>query len=88
MTAEDVVRLVALVRLAASVQRVNAAHGVVTTPAGGYHETITHFYMQVICEYVAVTGNESEIDWAARVNRLLARYGARDLPLRPTAKTC
>jgi hypothetical protein len=37
----------------AGIQAVNAAHGVVTTPAGGYHETITRFYMRVICDYVA-----------------------------------
>jgi hypothetical protein len=35
------------------IQAVNAAHRVVTTPTGGYHETITHFYMRVICDYVA-----------------------------------
>ena len=33
--------------------RLNQAHGVVTTPTRGYHETITRFYMQVICGYVA-----------------------------------
>jgi hypothetical protein len=42
--------------------------------------------MRVICEYVAESGDESETDWAARVNRLLARYGARDLPLRHYSK--
>jgi len=71
----------ALAVVRAGIQRVNAAHGGVTTPTGGYHETITRFYMRVICEYVAESGDESETDWAARVNRLLARYGARDLLL-------
>ena len=31
-------------------------------------------------------GRETGSDWAARVNRLLARYGARDLPLRHYTK--
>jgi hypothetical protein len=76
----------ALAVVRAGIQRVNDAHGVATTPTGGYHETITRFYMRVICEYVAESGDESETDWAARVNRLLARYGARDLPLRHYSK--
>ncbi len=66
--------------------RLNQAHGVVTTPARGYHETITRFYMQVICGYVASEENGVESDWAERVNRLLRRYGARDLPLRHYSK--
>jgi hypothetical protein len=62
-----------------------------TTPTGGYHETITRFYMMVICmmvicHYVAEEAEEAGTDWAARANRLLARYGARDLPLRHYTK--
>ena len=79
----------ALAVVRAGIQRVNAAHGGVTTPTGGYHETITRFYMMVICGYVAeegIGGRETGADWALRVNRLLARYGARDLPLRHYTK--
>jgi hypothetical protein len=36
----------ALVAMRDGIQRNNAAHGVVTTPTGGYHETITRFYMR------------------------------------------
>ena len=68
------------------IRRINAAHGVATTPTGGYHETITRFYMGVICGYVAEEEPGTENDWAARVHRLLARYGARDLPLRHYTK--
>ena len=64
------------------IQRVNATHGVPTTPAGGYHETITGLYMRLICRYVASEETEAGGDWAVRVNRLLRRYGAKDLPLR------
>jgi hypothetical protein len=72
----------ALVAMREGIRKVNAAHGVATTPAGGYHETITRFYMLVISGYVAAEEGEVGTDWAVRANRLLARYGARDLPLR------
>lgn len=72
----------ALVAVREGIQRVNAAHGVATTPTGGYHETITRFYLRVICDYVAREEGGDGTDWATRVNRLLSRYGARDLPLR------
>lgn len=76
----------ALVAVREGIQKVNAAHGVVTTPTGGYHETITRFYMRVICGYVAEEEGDPQGDWADRVNRLLARYGARELPLRHYTK--
>jgi hypothetical protein len=76
----------ALVVVREGIRKVNAAHGVTTTPTGGYHETITRFYMTVIRRYVAEEAGETGSDWAARVNRLLARYGARDLPLRHYTK--
>jgi hypothetical protein len=81
----------ALVVVREGIRRVNAAHGVATTPTGGYHETITRFYIRVICGFVEEESDtEGEPgtgdDWAARVNRLLARYGARDLPLRHYTK--
>jgi hypothetical protein len=81
----------ALLVVREGIRRVNAAHGVATTPTGGYHETITRFYMRVICGFVEEESRTEEEpgtghDWAARVNRLLARYGARDLPLRHYTK--
>ena len=75
-----------LVVVREGIRKVNAAHGVATTPAGGYHETITRFYLLVVCGYVAEEEREAGTDWAARANRLLARYGARDLPLRHYTK--
>jgi hypothetical protein len=73
----------ALAAVRNGIQAVNATHQVVTTPTGGYHETITRFYMRVICDYVAKEEDGELVgDWAARVDRLLTRYGARDLPLR------
>jgi hypothetical protein len=64
------------------IHALNEAHGVVTTPAGGYHETITRVYMRVISAYIANEEGDVPGDWSVRVNRLLARHGARDLPLR------
>ena len=64
----------------AGILRLNAAHGVPTTPTRGYHETITRFYMHVVGHFVKQHGREG--DWAERVNRLLTRYGHRELPLR------
>jgi hypothetical protein len=60
--------------------RLNAAHGVPNTPTRGYHETITRFYMRVVRHFAEQ--EESEGDWAERANRLLTRYGHRELPLR------
>ena len=76
----------ALVAVREGIRRINAEHGVATTPTGGYHETITRFYMRVICDYVAREEEKNGGDWAGRVNRLLARYGAKDLPLRHYTK--
>jgi hypothetical protein len=66
--------------------RLNAAHGVPTTPTRGYHETITRFYMRVLCDYVAYEEARPLGDWKERLSRLLARYGDRELPLRHYSK--
>lgn len=73
---------VALAKVREGILRLNAAHGVPTTPTRGYHETITRFYLRVICDYVAMEEEGPEEDWSVRVARLLARYGDRELPLR------
>lgn len=76
----------ALAAVRDGIRRLNAAHGVPTTPTRGYHETLTRFYMRVICDYVATEEEEPTDDWSVRVARLLARYGDRDLPLRHYTK--
>ena len=38
--------------LRAGIQRLNAAHSVATTPTGGYHETLTRFYVWALKQYV------------------------------------
>ena len=69
----------ALERVRAGILRLNAAHGVVTTPTRGYHETVTRFYMHVVSRHVA--HERFAGDWAERANRFVARYGSRELPL-------
>lgn len=62
------------------IQRLNAAHGVVSTPTHGYHETITRAYMRLIVRFVReASPGES---WASRAERLMARHGERDHLLR------
>lgn len=72
----------ALVAVRDGILRLNAVHGVPTTPSRGYHETITRFYLRVLCDYVAREEPRPPGEWAVRVRRLLARYGDRELPLR------
>ena len=76
----------ALVALREGILRLNAAHGVPTTPTRGYHETITRFYLRVLCDYVASEEERPMGSWPERVARLLSRYGDRELPLRHYTK--
>jgi hypothetical protein len=77
-THHDAAEALDLVR--AGILRLNAAHGVLTTPTRGYHETITRFYMHVVRHFVEQ--EKSGGDGAERANRLVTRYGHRGLPLR------
>jgi hypothetical protein len=70
----------ALDRVRAGILRLNASHGVPTTPTRGYHETLTRFYMWMVGRFVREEGTTG--DWAVRANRLVERHGERDLPLR------
>jgi hypothetical protein len=76
----------ALVTVREGINRLNAVHGVPTTPTRGYHETITRFYMRVLCHYVVQEEWPRGVGWGERVQRLLARYGDRELPLRYYSK--
>lgn len=76
----------ALVAVRDGILRLNAVHGVPTTPERGYHETITRFYMRVLCHYVAHEERRPDAEWSERVRQLLARYGDRELPLRHYSK--
>jgi hypothetical protein len=43
----------ALVRLRTAITRLNEANGVVNSATGGYHETITRAYVQVLADFAA-----------------------------------
>ncbi len=45
----------------AGILRLNAAHGVPTTPTRGYHETITRFYMRVVRHFVEQEAGEGRL---------------------------
>ncbi len=69
----------ALDRVRTGILRLNEAHGVVTTPTSGYHETITRAYMRLLEAQLAEDRDGGE--WHERVNRALERLGGRDLLL-------
>jgi hypothetical protein len=43
------------------IQRYNAAIGIKTTPDGGYHETLTLFWLRMVSHYLSATPNKNSI---------------------------
>jgi hypothetical protein len=58
----------------------NEATGVANTDTGGYHETLTRFYLHVIRSFVSSADASLPIDDLARA--LIDQWGDRNLPLR------
>ncbi|MFL6282899.1 MAG: hypothetical protein ACJ74Q_06990 [Pyrinomonadaceae bacterium] len=48
----------AVARVRAGIQRYNAAHGIRTTPTGGYHETLTLFWLRRVRAFLEEGRNE------------------------------
>jgi hypothetical protein len=69
----------ALAAMRSGIHRLNAVHGVVSTPTRGYHETITRAYMHLVGRFVAE--GDADGGWRPRVDRMLERLGKRDLLL-------
>lgn len=46
-------------RVRARIKRYNAAHGIVTTPTGGYHETLTLFWLRTVRAFLEAERNEA-----------------------------
>lgn len=69
----------ALTAMRSGIHRLNAAHGVVSTPTIGYHETITRAYMHLVGRFAAE--DDGRGGWGSRMDRLLERLGERDLLL-------
>jgi len=68
----------ALDLLRARIRALNESHGVANTETGGYHETITRFYVWQIGVHIDRFDRSTSIDRLAE--QLILRYGAKDLP--------
>jgi hypothetical protein len=71
---------VALALLRERIRAYNEATGVANTESGGYHETITRFYLHVIRVFLESVDRERPIDELAQ--ELVARGAEHDLVLR------
>lgn len=70
----------ALDRLRDGIRRYNESIGGTNTETSGYHETITHFYVRVIENFLETADRSRPIDTLA--DELIVLHGDRDLPLR------
>jgi hypothetical protein len=66
-------------RVRVGIQRLNAANGVPQTPDGGYHETITRFYLWAIRRHLRDAPRDSSL--ADLANTLIAAWGDKTRPL-------
>ena len=67
-------------RVRRGIQRYNAAHGIQTTPTGGYHETLTIFWLRVVRSFLEGGRNEGR-SLISLANELAASADS-GLPLR------
>lgn len=56
----------------------NAAHGIAQTPTGGYHETITRFYVWLVSRAVSRAGVNGSL--ASLVNQVVDECTDREIP--------
>jgi hypothetical protein len=70
----------ALDRVRSGIRRYNVACGKENSATAGYHETVTRFYMWLVGKYL--DGISDRTDWQAVTNRLIAEFGAREVPMR------
>lgn len=83
----------AMERLREGITRLNESHGVANTESGGYHESITWFYVRTIACFVERSGRGRDLDELAEELVLLLedkelplRYWSRDLLFSPAAR--
>ncbi len=74
----------ALVLLRARIRALNESHGVANSETGGYHESITRFYVWQIGVFLEAAGRERPIDELAA--DLIAAHGDKNLPFRYWSK--
>ena len=75
----------ALARLRDGIRRLNDTHGTINSETGGYHETITRFYVQFMARFLSAADrsrplDELTADFIARhpTSNLLLRYYSRE----------
>jgi hypothetical protein len=76
-------------RVRVGIQRYNAAHGIVTRPdGGGYHETLTRFYLWAVDRYLRDAVAALAADCVARLDdrELPFRYYSRERLMSPEAR--
>lgn len=62
------------------IRALNESHGVANTESGGYHETITRFYVWRISTFLEAVGRDRPVDELA--DELIRVHGDKELPLR------
>ena len=68
--------------MSTGIQRLNEAHGVPLTPTGGYHETLTRLWFQLVALAVESSELRRQPACPERMGRMLARLEDKKLPLR------
>ena len=66
-------------RARTGIQRLNAVHGVPMTPTGGYHETLTRFYIWLVARELRATRIDASL--AEIANAVVAACDDRGIPL-------
>ena len=69
----------AAARVRRGIQRYNAAHGIAPTPTGGYHETLTLFWLRFVGSFLE--GERNEARALVSLANELAATADRSLPL-------
>jgi hypothetical protein len=64
----------------AAIKRFNHTHNIHTTPTGGYHETLTLFWLNLVRRYLDDI-SPADTSIVILANTLILRYGRKDLPL-------
>jgi hypothetical protein len=67
-------------RVRRGIKRYNAAHDIAATPTGGYHETLTLFWLNVVRAFLE--GGRNEARALVSLANELAATADRELPLR------
>ena len=82
----------AIEKLRSGIRAYNAANGIVDTPTGGYHETMTRAWLQLVyttlCQYGPAKSADSFFDDQPQLGekRVLRLFYSRDVLMSPEAK--